>query len=297
LPMPVQTELEEVLRTGADHLPANFKTVHRFEINREERYFLSRLAGMRTPNNALFGVVVLLQDVTEFRLLEEIKTNLISTVSHELKTPLTSIRTVLLMLLEQTVGSLNPKQREMLEIASNESERLLRTLETLLDLTRFEEGTLGMRLEAAAPAELIQAAIEETRLDAAHSHITVRLEVDDSLPAVEVDRERIIHALSNLLGNAIKYSPAGSEILLRARMAEGEGVYFGILDQGPGVPQQYQSRIFDRFFRVPGNPMKGAGLGLSIAREFVRAHRGRIGVHSEPGKGSEFFFILASVPS
>src|SRR5207249_6265894 len=113
LPAPIHAEFERVMQTGDHHLPTTFKTVHRFILNNEERYFLSRVMAMITADERIFGAVVMLQDVTEFRLLDEVKTNLISTVSHELKTPITSLRAALLLMLDQTVGTLNPKQREM----------------------------------------------------------------------------------------------------------------------------------------------------------------------------------------
>jgi signal transduction histidine kinase len=291
LPAPVQTELEGVLETGQHHLPTSLKTVHRFVIDQEERFFFSRIVSMTTFDERVFGVVVMLQDVTEFRLLDEVKTNLISTVSHELKTPITSVRTALLLLLEQSIGTLNDKQAEMAGIARDEAERLLRTLNELLDLTRFEESAAGMRLEPVSPTELIQAAVAETRMAAKTAHVSVRLDVPADLPAVPADRQRIVHALTNFLTNAVKYSPEGGEIVVSARRHE-QGVAFSVTDRGPGVPQQFQARIFEKFVRVPGNLKSGAGLGLSIAREFVRAHKGRIGVRSEPGEGSEFFFIL-----
>jgi PAS domain S-box-containing protein len=292
LPPFLQSELDQVIQTGEHHLPTSFKTVHRFEINNQERYFLSRVVGMTAPDNTIFGAVVMLQDVTEFRLLDQVKTNLISTVSHELKTPITSLRTALHVLLERSLGPLNTSQREMAGIACDEAERLLRTLDSLLDLTRFEEGAVGMLIETTTPDVLIQAAIEETRVAAVNARVSIKLELEGGLPPLMVDRERIIHVLTNLITNAIKYSPPDSELLVRALKRPPGTVYFGVMDKGPGVPKQYQSRIFERFFRVPGNDKKGAGLGLSIAREFVRAHRGRIGVQSELGQGSEFYFVL-----
>jgi PAS domain S-box-containing protein len=294
LPPPIQSELEQVIQTGKHHLPTSFKEVHRVEIHDEERYFLSRVVTMTAPNNTMFGAVVLLQDVTEFRLLDQVKTNLISTVSHELKTPITSLRTALHVLLDQSIGTLNARQSEMAIIARDEAERLLRTLDSLLDLTRFEEGAVGMRLERITPVALVQAAVEATRVAAASARVTIRLELDEDLPALAVDRERIIHVLTNLMTNAIKYSPEESELVVRASKHTPGTVSFSIMDKGPGVPRQYQSRIFEKFFRVPGDSRNGAGLGLSIAREFIRAHRGRIGVRSEPGQGSEFYFILSS---
>ena len=113
-----------------------------------------------------------------------------------------------------------------------------------------------------------------------------------NLPSVSVDRQRITHVFTNLIANAIKHSPDGGEIVLIAKSTNGQDVEFNISDQGPGVPEEFQTRIFDRFFRVPGQTKTGAGLGLSIAREITVAHGGRIGVRSEPGKGSTFFVIL-----
>jgi PAS domain S-box-containing protein len=298
LPAPIQAELDRVTQTGQHHLPTTFKTVHPFHIGQQERFFLSRIVAMKTPDQRVFGAVVMLQDVTEFRLLDEVKTNLISTVSHELKTPMTSLRTAVLLLSERTLGPLTEKQAEMLGIARDEAERLLRTLNELLDLTRFEEDALGMRIDSVPPAELIQAAVEDTQAAAATARMAIKLELEPDLPTMNVHRERILHVLTNFLSNAIRYSPEGQEIVIRARKEE-EGIYFSVADSGPGVPRPYQSRIFEKFVRVPGTPKKGVGLGLSIAREFVRAHGGRIGVHSEPGQGSEFYFILplAVVPA
>jgi PAS domain S-box-containing protein len=291
LPTAIHAELQGVLQTGEHHLPTTLKTVHRFAIEKEERYFLSRIVSMAATDTRIFGAVVMLQDVTEFRLLDEVKTNLISTVSHELKTPITSLQTALFLVLEQTLGPLNSKQAEMLGIAHDEAERLLRTLETLLDLTRFEENTSGLRQEPTAPEELVRAAVEESRVGADNARVSVQCEIDPDLPLLPVDRDRIVHVLTNFLGNAIKYSPSGSSVCIRARL-EGLEVYFSVKDNGPGVPEPYQSRIFDRFFRVPGTRKRGVGLGLFIAREFVRAHGGRIGVNSTPGQGSEFYFTL-----
>jgi signal transduction histidine kinase len=112
------------------------------------------------------------------------------------------------------------------------------------------------------------------------------------LPAVLVDRQRINYVFTNLIINAVKYSPAGGEVLLQATRTEDDGIQFSITDQGPGIAEEYHSRIFDRFFRVPGQSKTGAGLGLSIAREIIVAHGGRIGVKSSPGHGSTFFVIL-----
>ena len=297
LPPPIHQELDQVLQTGAHHLPTNLKAVHCFLMDREERCFLNRIVAMKTADQNIFGAVVILQDVTEFRLLDEVKSNLISTVSHELKTPLTSLRTAVLLLLEQAIGGLNQKQVEMLTVVRDETERLLRTLNSLMDLRRFEENATGMRLEAVAAATLVQTAVDETSQAAEAEQMSIRVDIEGSLPPLRVDRDRIVHVLTNFLTNAIKYSPAGSEVLVRVRREEAEQIRFSVCDRGPGVPPEYRTRVFEKFFRVPGSAKKGAGLGLSIAREFVRAHGGRLGVNSEPGQGSEFYFILPVQPA
>jgi PAS domain S-box-containing protein len=291
LPVAIGSELERVLKTGQHYLPTDLKAVHRFVINNQERFFLSRIVRMMTPEVEVFGAVVMLQDVTEFRLLDEVKTNLIATVSHELKTPITSVRTALMVLLEQTFGPLNTRQAELVTMARDEGERLLRTLDSLLDLTRFEETSLESRLEDVAPEALVKESIAEVQSTAAQANLTLKAATGEDLPRVKVDRERVLHVLTNFLTNAIKFSPSGGEVVVQALRTE-TGVRFSVKDEGPGVAEQYQSRIFEKFFRVPDTHKPGAGLGLWIARQFIHAHGGRIGLVSEPGRGSEFYFIL-----
>jgi signal transduction histidine kinase len=122
----------------------------------------------------------------------------------------------------------------------------------------------------------------------------LRAEIEKGLPAVAVEPQQISHVFSNFVSNAAKYSRPGEEILLAAKRDE-EGVRFSVTDHGPGIPLQYQPRMFEKFFRVPGTDSRGAGLGLAIAREIVLAHGGRVGVNSQPGNGSEFYFVLPGV--
>jgi NtrC-family two-component system sensor histidine kinase KinB len=116
--------------------------------------------------------------------------------------------------------------------------------------------------------------------------------VERDLPPVKVDRKRIVLALTNIMSNAIKYSPENGEIRICAERQDNEKVRFSVTDQGPGVPEEYQDRIFEKFFRVPDNSRSGVGLGLTIAREFIRAHGGTIGLNSQPGQGSQFYVVL-----
>jgi signal transduction histidine kinase len=148
-----------------------------------------------------------------------------------------------------------------------------------------------MRFSSPRP-RAITAAIEETAAMATVLGVKVSLAVDPDLPAVKVDRDRIIVALTNLLTNAIKYSPRDGEVRVSVRREKNGGVRFSVTDQGPGIPEGYQDRIFERFFRVPGSTKNGAGLGLTIAREFVRAQGGTIGLQPGSTQGSEFFIVL-----
>jgi len=288
LPDRLQTIARKTLDTGENFLPHSFDAAVSYRIRNTEKSFLPRVLAMRTKQNALFGVAVVLYDVTRFRLLDSAKTNLVATVSHELNTPLTSVRVALHLLLEESLGTLTSKQHELLRTARNETERLLRILNDLLDLARLEEGNAGLRKEQVAPAELLRSVIRENADKAAARGVTMRCAPAANLPGVAVDRQRITHVFNNLIANAIRYSPEGGEIVLGAVRAEDSTVEFSISDQGPGIPEEYQSRIFDRFFRAPGQTKTGAGLGLSIAREITVAHGGRIGVKSSPGHGCTF---------
>jgi signal transduction histidine kinase len=292
LPERLQETAAEVLNEGNDFLPHSFKDVVAFRVNGEEKFLLPRVLTMRGESQKSVGIAVVLHDVTRFRLLDDAKSNLVATVSHELKTPLTSVRMVLHLLLEKTLGTLTPRQEEMLETARKDAERLLRILNDLLDLARLDAGTPELRKEPMAPGALMGDLILEFEPLVAQQGLHLRRTVPESLPDVLVDRHRIAHVFRNFISNAIKHSPPGGEIHVQVRQTHNGGVQFSVLDQGPGVPEEYQGRIFDRFFRVPGQQKTGAGLGLSIAREITVAHGGRIGVRSEPGQGSEFFVVL-----
>jgi signal transduction histidine kinase len=292
LPPSLQKIAQETLARGENFLPHSFSEVISYRVRGAEKFFLPRILTMRTKEHMLFGVAVVLYDVTRFRLLDDAKTHLVGTVSHELKTPLTSVRMVLHILLEKTIGALTPKQQDLLETARADTERLLRILNDLLDLARLEEGGAELHREKVAPAELVQAVMEETADKAAVKGLRIKREVASDLPAVFVDRQRIGYAFSNLVTNAIKHSPAGGEIRLRATGGDDHSVVFTVADDGPGIPHKYHARIFDRFFRVPGQTKTGAGLGLSIAREITLAHGGRIGLKSSPGEGTTFYLVL-----
>ncbi len=297
LPDKLQLIAQNSLVSGESFLPDSFNEVITYRINDVDKFFLPRILAMRNKEDALFGVAVVLYDITRFRLLDAAKTDLVATVSHELKSPLTSVRMALHVLLEKTVGELTPKQDELLQAARNDTERQLRILNDLLDLARLEEGNDGLRKTPAAPAELLTSVMKEMTDKINAKGLNVNFSIETDLPAILVDRQRINHVFTNLLSNAIKHSPEKGDITLGAKLVKDHNVEFSVTDRGPGIPEEFHSRIFDRFFRVPGQSQAGAGLGLSIAREITLAHGGQIGVRSAPGQGCCFYVVLKSVVS
>ena len=303
LPEKVDEQVEKVLETGEDFLPALFADAIKFHIDGQDRYFLPRIVLLRDEMGVTFGVAVILENVTRMLLLDDVKSNLISTVSHELKTPLTSVRMALYLLVEKTVGPLNEKQHDLVLTAREDADRLLRTLNDLLDLAKLEQGPAQLELRPVSPAKLVESAVHEVREPAAAADITVTSEVKPGLPEIRIDRQRMAYVFANFLTNAIKYSPESTAIQVEAARGETRAgrasVRFSVRDQGPGISPEHQEHIFERFYRVPGTNKNGAGLGLSIAREIVVAHGGEIGVLSPPGGGSEFFFVIPvdSVPA
>ncbi len=295
LPACLQATARQVSATGQNFLPHNFQEVVSFRLEGEERFFLPRIVAMRQPEEVLLGIAVVLYDVTRFRLLDDAKTNLVGTVSHELKTPLTGLRLALHLLLEKATGELSPTQSELLQTARDDAERMLGTLNNLLDLARLEAGNAELAREEASPEELAAEALKEISEVVAAKGLRLVSSAEPGLPTVRVDRQRIHHVFANLISNSVKHSPPQGEILLRLARTESGDVRFSVLDEGPGVSPEYRHRIFDRFFRVPGQKKTGSGLGLSIAREIVVAHGGRIGVQPRNGRGSEFYFTLPAV--
>jgi signal transduction histidine kinase len=284
--------LAEVLASGNHYLPTGYDHVITLRIGREDRHYLPRILAVGDTLTGFGGAAILLQDVTKFRLLDDAKNNLVGTVSHELKTPLTSLRMAVYLLLEPNLGQILPAQRELLETARDDADRLLRILDDLLDLSRLEGGATALNRTEERVNELLAAMATEVKplLDAAGQRIVIRSA--GPTDTVTVDRDRIRHVFTNLLTNASKYSPEGSEVTLYAELAPDGFMRFGVRDQGPGIPTASLPYVFEKFYRVPGETRKGAGLGLAIAREIVVAHGGSITCTSIAGAGSDFYFLL-----
>lgn len=293
-PPSIAEVLEEVMTTGQHYLPTDYSKVVTLHVGREDRHYLPRILAIGDALTEFKGAAVVLQDVTKFRLLDDAKTNLVGTVSHELKTPLTSLRMAVYLLLEQRVGALAPPQRELLEGARDDADRLLRILDNLLDLARLEAGAATLDRHEVEVKTLVQEIAAEASgfISAAGSRLIVKCADDVGEARIAVDAGRLRHVFINLLTNASKYSPAESVVTLAVEIADPGFVRFSVRDQGPGIPPDIVPHVFDRFYRAPEQTKAGAGLGLAIAREIVVAHGGTISCSSEVGAGTEFSFVL-----
>ena len=230
--------------------------------------------------------------MTSLREQQELKRSAVTTVSHQLRNPLTSIRMSVHLLLEETLGPLNARQTELLLAAREESERLTAVVEELLDLNRMESGKTLLDIEAIAPCALVRDALEPFRADARDKGITLDYSVPDDLPNVLGDSKRLQHVISNLVSNALRFTRPGGSVTVSAEAGD-EVVKFKVSDTGMGIAPEHQPRLFEPFFRVPGQEKpSGIGLGLAIVREIIAAQGGNVGVTSEPGTGSMFWFTL-----
>jgi two-component system, NtrC family, sensor histidine kinase KinB len=258
----------------------------------DERYYQAEAVPILDRDRQTSGVMLLLHDVTQLKHMNEMKRGLISTVSHQLRTPLTSIRMAIHLLLEEKVGGLTEQQTELLLAAREDSDRLHAILNDLLDISRIESGKARMECAPVDPHAMILDALEPFRTAAQDRGVTLRAEIPDELPDVLADTTRIGHVFGNLLSNALKYTDPGGQVTVSAAVEEGS-VLFRVSDTGRGIPADLQPRIFEQFFRVPGQSGEtGAGLGLAIAKEIVEAHSGTISVASTEGQGSMFAFTL-----
>jgi len=270
-------EKKEPLKIYADNKESFFQA----------KYIPIRMVETGEIESHNIGHVIMLKNITEFKELESAKTTFISTISHELKTPISAILMSLQLLDDQRVGELNKEQKELSESIKDNSERLLSITGELLNMTQVEAGKLQLIPKITKPIELINYAINANRVQADRFGCQIEVEYPEVISKLFVDSEKIAWVLTNLLSNAIRYSAENGRVIIGARQ-DGSVVEMYVQDFGKGIDPRYHQSIFDRYFRVPGTKIQGSGLGLSISKDFVEAHNGTIAVESEPGKGSRF---------
>lgn len=233
------------------------------------------------------GTVIQLSNVTKFKELDNAKTNFISIISHELKTPISAILMSIKLLEDKRVGDMNEEQKALSQSIRENSDRLLNITGELLKMTQVETGKLQLDPKVTKPIELITYAVNATRVLADKFGCNIEVEYPDKLPKLFIDSEKIAWVITNLLSNAIHHSTENARIIVGARQVDRR-VEIYVQDFGKGIDPRYHESIFDRYFRVPGTKTQGSGLGLAISREFVESHGGTIRVKSEVGQGSCF---------
>ena len=293
-----------VLGGRGPYNPKGFEEALHIPAPDSERIYLPRATPIYGENGSVAGTAVVLQDITRLFRFDELKNNLVATVAHEFRTPLTSLRMAIHLCTEEAVGPLTSKQADLLFAARDDCERLQTIVDDLLNLSRLESGGIDLQKRRVEPQSLVALAIDVHGPTAKGQQIALRPEVLPGLAEAFADPDRLQLVFTNLINNALRYAPAGSEIVVRALAEPPEKevtagsangtryIRFEVCDQGPGIPVEHQEALFEKFYRVPGRPAGSAGLGLFIARGIVQAHGGRIGVESEPGHGSRFWFTI-----
>jgi len=223
--------------------------------------------------------------------LDKRKSAFVANVSHEFKNPLATIKNALSIIINGLAGDTSPKQKEFLSSAKNNIERLIRLVTDLLDISKIEAGKMEMRMENFDIVILLNEVLVDYERELAKKEISLKKDIQEDIGAIWADRDKISEVVINLLNNAVKYTPAGGEVGIKLIGEENE-LYFEISDTGPGIPEEYKDKIFDKFERITSEKTEGTGLGLPIAKDIVELHKGRIWVESESGKGSRFIFVL-----
>jgi PAS domain S-box-containing protein len=243
-------------------------------------------------NERVIGQVIVLRNITPFHELNEAKTNFIATISHELKTPIASIKMSAQLLADHRVGAVNKEQDELIRSITDDSDRLLKITSELLNMSQVETGHIQLKIAPVTPGIIIENATSTVSFLAQQKNIRVRVEEAATSCKMLTDPEKTAWVLTNFLTNAVKYSPEDDEIVLTTSVRQNN-IYFTVEDHGRGIDEKYLPKIFDRYFKVPGTPEKaGTGLGLSISREFIEAQGGKIWVDSKLGEGATFGFSL-----
>ncbi|SDL02844.1 Signal transduction histidine kinase [Pedobacter sp. ok626] len=276
--------------------------------DQKESYFQLERREIRIPNyddgaeHALVeigkaaGEVYILKNITKFKELDEAKTNFIATVSHELKTPISSIKMSLKLMDDERVGPMNPEQKELVQHIKEDCGRLLKITSELLDLAQVETGNLQLNFVKSDPRKIAIYAMDAVRFQAEQKSIELELISRNNLPHISVDIEKTAWVLVNFLSNALRYSAEKSKIVVQV-IENNSAIEFSVRDFGKGIEEKYQKRLFEKYFQVPtdGNNKSGSGLGLAISKDFIEAENGTIWVESAIGEGSRFCFSLPVV--
>jgi signal transduction histidine kinase len=286
------------LLSGEDNLPEKEtipkKPLISVKKDNTEFFYLTRQIKITDDDNNIMGIVTLLQDVTSFKNLDRLKSDFMSAISHEFRTPLTSINMAVDILLKEVRGKINKEQKELLAGAKEDGQRLKRFVKELLDLSKLESGNYTFDFQNTSVTELSEYAVQPLRLLLKKKKINLKMNIDSSLPAFQADFHNLSRVITNLVENSLQHTPQSGQISIEAKQ-ENETILFCIADSGEGIPEEAVDLIFDKFIQVKNFKDAGQGnigLGLAIAREIVKAHNGKIWVESKLGSGSKFYFQI-----
>lgn len=260
----------------------------------KQMFFRLRLHRIPGVGGKPSGVVLVMQDVTQFKELDRMKSDFIATLSHEFRTPLTSINMTVDLLGQNVLGPLNERQRELMESAKQDCERLTKLARELLQLSKLESGRVQFKNEELQIHRVVESSLRPLMLQFQEKKVRLDQAVPEDLPVIIADEQQITWVLTNLVTNALKYTDPGGSVVIRA-IAEGRAVVVHVEDTGHGIAKADLGRIFDRFVQIKnasGNTPGSVGLGLAIAKEIVESYGGRIWATSTQGKGSRFSFTL-----
>ncbi len=240
-----------------------------------------------------FGSVILLKNITKYHELDAAKTNFMSIISHELKTPISAIRMSIKLLKDKRIGDMNLEQNDLLKNIDDDTQRLLKITSEMLDLTQLESGNIQLNIHEVNAQDIVDYAINTVKFSAQQKGIDFKVSLNNNLPKVKADVEKTAWVLTNFLSNAVRYSPEKSTIHVCVK-PDDDAIEFSVTDVGKGIEEKYQKRLFEKYFQVPSNTSEkgGTGLGLAISKEFIEAQQGSIYVKSEIGTGSTFGFLL-----
>lgn len=256
-------------------------------------YFNIIVSILKNAQDSAAGMVVLFQNITQLKQIEKVKSDFVATVSHEFKTPLTSIMIGISLVKDEKLGVLNERQRKVIDTIAEDSERLLELVNDLLNLSKLESGKSIFDIKSNSIEDIIDKSIKGFAEQAKTKDIYLHYRLEDKLPKVNVDADKITWTLNNLISNALRHTKHKDEIAVNAFVKHNKMCVI-VTDTGEGIPKEYQEKIFDKFVQVPGqdSEMRGTGLGLAIAREIIEAHGGEIWCISEFDHGSTFTFTL-----
>lgn len=237
------------------------------------------------------GYLIILKNFTKYHELDEAKTNFIATISHELKTPISTIRMCSRLLEDSRIGNMNDEQLNLIKNIKDDTERLIKITDELLDLSQIETGHIKLNFHPESPLKIINYAIETLKIQAEQKNIKIETEFENNIPLIYTDIEKTTWVLINLIGNAIRYSEPDSKVIVKSE-SKKKFVIFHVIDNGKGIPKKYKDKIFEKFFKIPDTPNSGSGLGLAICKEFIMKQKGEIWEESIEGHGSTFSFTI-----